>query len=272
MGCFRRLAKTMGTERHRVPLSVVAILGLLCASACGGSSGSSSGSSPSPRILPPTISKSFGAAQVVLSGATTLTFNLSNHNTGTSLSGIGFTDALPGGLVVATPNGLTGSCGGGTITATAGSNSVSLSARTLASAATCNFTLNVLATATGSQNNTTSAVISIQGGSGWTASPRITVTAPNYSALLPGIDAWGGRLDPTLSYMFVNRGSGQILPAFQAATATGAMLDTEGDNGTPTLSQQWRITSNNDGYFQIASLNPERPAQRMCQMIPEDPP
>jgi hypothetical protein len=34
------------------------------------------------------------------------------------------------------------------------------------------------------------------------------------------------------------------------------MLDTEADNGTPTLSQQWRITSNNDGYFQVASLNP----------------
>ncbi len=82
------------------------------------------------------------------------------------------------------------------------------------------------------------------------------VTAANYSLLLPGIDALGGKLDPTLSYKFVNLGSGQILSVFQASTAAGALLDTETDNGNPTLSQQWRITSNNDGYFQIASLSP----------------
>ena len=34
------------------------------------------------------------------------------------------------------------------------------------------------------------------------------------------------------------------------------VLDAEPDKGTPALSQQWRLTSNNDGYFRIASLNP----------------
>ncbi|MGD0361988.1 MAG: glycosyl hydrolase 53 family protein [Bryobacteraceae bacterium] len=81
------------------------------------------------------------------------------------------------------------------------------------------------------------------------------VTASNYSMVLPGIDALGGKLDPTLNYKFVNAGSGLILSVFQASTAAGAMLDAEAD-GNPTLSQQWRITSNNDGYFQIASLKP----------------
>ena len=88
------------------------------------------------------------------------------------------------------------------------------------------------------------------------ASGSTNVSASNYSALLPGIDALGGRLDPILSYMFINRSSGLILSVYQASTAAGAMLDVEADNDTPTLSQQWRITSNNDGYFQIASLNP----------------
>jgi len=82
------------------------------------------------------------------------------------------------------------------------------------------------------------------------------VTASNYSTLLPGIDALGGKLDPTLSYKFVSLSSGLILSVSQASTAGGALLDVEVDNGNPTLSQQWRITSNNDGYFQIASLNP----------------
>jgi arabinogalactan endo-1,4-beta-galactosidase len=88
------------------------------------------------------------------------------------------------------------------------------------------------------------------------ASGSANVTASNYSTLLPGIDALGGKLDPTLSYKFVNLSNGQILSVSQASTAAGAQLDAEVDNGNPTLSQQWRITSNNDGYFQIASLNP----------------
>ena len=74
--------------------------------------------------------------------------------------------------------------------------------------------------------------------------------------LLPGIDALGGKLDSTLSYKFVNLSNGQILSVYQASTAPGALLDAEADSGTPTSSQQWRITSNDDGYFQIASLNP----------------
>ena len=88
------------------------------------------------------------------------------------------------------------------------------------------------------------------------ASGSTNVSASNYSTLLPGIDALGGKLDPTLDYKFVNLSSGQILSVSQASTAAGAPLDAEVDNGNPTLSQQWRITSNNDGYFQIASLNP----------------
>jgi arabinogalactan endo-1,4-beta-galactosidase len=88
------------------------------------------------------------------------------------------------------------------------------------------------------------------------ASGSTNVAASNYSRLLPGIDALGGKLDPTLSYKFVNLSTGQILSIFQASNAAGALLDTEADNGNPALSQQWRITSNNDGYFQIASLNP----------------
>ncbi|MGC9947289.1 MAG: RICIN domain-containing protein [Bryobacteraceae bacterium] len=88
------------------------------------------------------------------------------------------------------------------------------------------------------------------------ASGSTDVDAANYSMLLPGTDALGGKLDPTLAYKFVNAGSGKILSVFQASTAAGALLDIETDDGSPALSQQWRISSNSDGYFQIASLNP----------------
>ena len=83
-------------------------------------------------VNPPSISKSFGAASINVGASTSLSFSISNPNGSSSLSGVGFSDTLPAGLVVATPNGSTGSCGGGTITATAGSGSISLSGATLA--------------------------------------------------------------------------------------------------------------------------------------------
>lgn len=80
--------------------------------------------------------------------------------------------------------------------------------------------------------------------------------AANYSAILPGIDALGGRLDPMLSYKFVNGSNGQDLAAYQGSNQSGAQLNTVPDSGNPAITQQWRITSNGDGFFQIASVNP----------------
>lgn len=80
--------------------------------------------------------------------------------------------------------------------------------------------------------------------------------AANYSALLSGVDALGGKLDPALIYKLVNRANGQVLAVDQSSNQAGAMLNTAVDTGNPIVSQQWSITSNNDGFFQIASLNP----------------
>jgi uncharacterized repeat protein (TIGR01451 family) len=129
-------------------------------------------------VSPPSISKSFGAASIALNTSTSLSFTISNPNTAQSLSGVAFSDTLPTGLVVSTPNGLTGSCGAGTITATAGANTISLSGGTIAASGSCTFSVNVTGTAAGQKNNTTGAVTSTEGGTGNTASASITVVAP----------------------------------------------------------------------------------------------
>ena len=128
-----------------------------------------------PAVAPPTIAKAFGATSIDVNGTTALTFTLTNPNPGSALSGVGFTDALPAGLVVATPNGQIGSCGGGAIAATAGSGSISLGSATLAANAPCNFSVNVTGTTAGMKNNTTSAITSVEGGSGGTASASLIV-------------------------------------------------------------------------------------------------
>lgn len=80
-------------------------------------------------------------------------------------------------------------------------------------------------------------------------------TAANYSAILSGADALGGKLDPGLAYMLVNAASGEILGAAGPAGSSGTPLGTAASDGGASLGQQWSITSNGDGYLQFANLN-----------------
>ena len=171
-------------------------------------------------ISPPTITKVFGAASVPLNGATSLTFTINNPNSTTALNGIGFTDTLPAGLIISTPNGLTGSCGSGTITATQGTGVLSLTGGTLGASGSCTFSVNVTGTAAGTQNNTTGSVTSTEGGTGGTASASIVVGAPpsiamafNPASIAPGETS-------QLTFTITN-------PAANTAAATGvAFTDT----------------------------------------------
>jgi hypothetical protein len=139
----------------------------------GGNGGTASASVTVAAIAAPTFSKAFGGT-IPLNGSTTLSFTITNPN-GSPLTGVGFTDTFPAGLVVSTPNGLTGSCGGGTITAVAGSGSVTLAGATLAPSGSCTFSVSVTGNSLGTKVNTTSAITSVEGGSGTTATANLIV-------------------------------------------------------------------------------------------------
>src|SRR6202030_4298178 len=126
-------------------------------------------------VAPPVIIKAFGAASIPLNGSTSLTFTIQNNNTTSALSGVAFTDSLPAGLLISTPNGLTGSCGGGTIAAVQATGTVSLTGATLAASTSCTFSINSTGTSAGAKNNTTGNVASVEGGAGGTASASLAV-------------------------------------------------------------------------------------------------
>src|SRR5260370_9525083 len=83
----------------------------------------------------------------------------------------------------------------------------------------------------------------------------------------------GGKVDPTLTYTFVNAANGRILEAADASTAAGAALRTGLETGVTGIHQQWQILSQagdaeqnsavypapmdhrGDGYFQIINMN-----------------
>ncbi|MDD1677826.1 MAG: hypothetical protein LUO93_01410, partial [Methanomicrobiales archaeon] len=171
-------------------------------------------------VAPPTIAKAFGAASSPLNGSTSLAFTMQTNNTTSSLTGIGFSDTLPSGLIISTPNGLTGTCGGGTITATQATNVISLTGASLAQSTSCTFSVNVTGTAAGTQNNTTGNVTSTEGGTGGTASASINVVAPPSIAKV--FNPSGIALNATTSLTFTITN-----PAANAVALTGvAFTDT----------------------------------------------
>jgi arabinogalactan endo-1,4-beta-galactosidase len=80
-------------------------------------------------------------------------------------------------------------------------------------------------------------------------------TAANYSAVLSGADALGGRIDSTLAYKLENVSSGMLLEAPGNASSADAALDTAASNGGASVNQQWSVTSDGNGYLQIANLS-----------------
>ena len=123
----------------------------------------------------PVIAIAFSDSTIGLNASTVLTFTVSNAG-GVGFTGLAFSDTLPTGLVVATPNGLTSTCGG-TATATAGSSSIALAGGTLAGGANCTVVVSVTANSTGVFNDSAS-VTSTSGGTGNTSSASLTVLAP----------------------------------------------------------------------------------------------
>jgi arabinogalactan endo-1,4-beta-galactosidase len=225
-----------------------ALLGLLWSAGCGGGSpGTPFPSSPSIKS-PPTITKAYGAASVPLNGATSLTFTLTNPNGAASLSGIGFTDMLPAGQVVATPSGLMGSCGGGAVTAVAGASSVSLSGASLAASASCSFAVNVMGTVSGAQTNTTSAVTSIEAGNGETASANLMVAGPSQQPPQPtDITPIDGQI-----YYILNQPSALQVDLNSNSTTVGDHL-LQGAQSFTNTSQRWTFTKVSGGW-QISNV------------------
>jgi arabinogalactan endo-1,4-beta-galactosidase len=235
-------------------LRFTACRSLLCALAisllgtvgCGGGSGTIS---PPPVKSPPAITKAFGAAGVALNGSTTLTFNVSNPNGTLALNGVGFTDNLPSGLLLSTPNGLTGGCGSGTITGAAGANSISLVGATLGAGASCSFSVSVNGSSPGMKNNITTAVTSAEAGSGGTASAQLKVVAPSQQPAEPtDISPINGEV-----YYAVNQLSGLQADLNNNSVTPGDHVVEQPRSFTNT-SQRWAFTRLAGGSWQISNL------------------
>ncbi len=130
-------------------------------------------------VNPPTVTSAFTPSSIGVSGTSALSVTITNPNASSSLSGIGFNDTLPAGVVVDIPNGQSGTCGSAwVLTAVSGSNTITLTGGKLAGGANCTVSVAVTASGAGSYHNTTGPVASTEGGIGTADTETLTVIAP----------------------------------------------------------------------------------------------
>ena len=132
-------------------------------------------------VANPVVGMGFVPSAISLNGVSTLTLTIFNPSPNTmALTGVAFTSSLPTGMVVASPNGLTSSCGG-TATAVAGSGIVSQTGGTANAGSSCTLSANVTPTLSGTLIGSATAT-STNGGTGNTASASLVVTPVTLSA------------------------------------------------------------------------------------------
>ena len=108
-------------------------------------------------INPPTVSKQFSPTSIPSGGTSTLTIVLGNTNATAATLTADLIDTLPtspANILVATPNGLTGTCTLASVTAAAGSGSVKYASGAAIPPGGCTIVVNVTGTTNGVYTNT----------------------------------------------------------------------------------------------------------------------
>ena len=155
----------------------------------------------------PALTKAFSPASIAPGGTSTLTFTVTASPGGQAVSGVGFTDTLPAGLVVASTPAATNNCGG-TFAPVAGSGSVTLSGASLAAApASCTLSVAVTSAVLGTYANNATNVSGLAGG----------LTAATANASLSVV---GTSLAKTFTPTTIGRGAASIL-AFTITNGAG---------------------------------------------------
>jgi uncharacterized repeat protein (TIGR01451 family) len=162
-----------------------------------------------------TIAKAFSPVSIAAGATSTLTITIPNTAPGAiALSGMGLSDALPAGLLIAaTPNATT-TCGAGTVTAAAGTASITLAGGGVAAGATCAIAVNV----TGSVTNTYTNTIPV---AALTDSQNVTNATAASATLAITANAVG--LSKAFAPATISAGGTSVLTLTIANTNTGAI-------------------------------------------------
>lgn len=151
---------------------------------------------------------------------TTLTYTITN-TAALPLTGLAFSDPLPAGLIVATPNNLNNGCGG-TLAAAPGATSILLVNGSLAANASCTISLDLQVTATAAGSLTSPAVTLSS-----SQAPNATAAAINLTVTVPA---------PTFTMVFDPNPGEAPLPMGGTVRVTGTLTFTITNNAAVPLT------------------------------------
>jgi uncharacterized repeat protein (TIGR01451 family) len=159
--------------------------------------------STNPPSGPGTLTKAFSPASVTAGQPSVLTFTITNSSGNPTQSGIVFTDTLPAGLIVATPPGVSNTCGG-TVTATAGSGSISLSGGAMSSGTpSCTLSVNVTSNTASNYTNGAANVSGTTNLTNGVTNQTLTVVTPATLTLTKAFTASTVSTIQTVAAIFV---------------------------------------------------------------------
>ena len=123
------------------------------------------------------FTKEFSPDTIAPGGISRLTFTIDNGANAIEAADLAFTDAFPAGLVVADTPDVDNDCGGGTLTAAAGGDTLAFAGGAVAAGASCTISVDVTSAVAGSYPNTSGALTSDLPDAAPPASATLTVTA-----------------------------------------------------------------------------------------------
>ncbi|MGJ8628474.1 MAG: hypothetical protein ACSHXB_16050 [Sulfitobacter sp.] len=197
----------------------------------------------------PLFTKSFTDSSVAQGATTTLTFDIDNSANSVAATTLAFSDTFPSGMVVGPIPALTNTCGG-TVTASAGAGSVTLSGGTVALQSSCIISVAVRATDTGSLVNTSGDLTSdLPTATGPTATlqsvPAVMIFGQSFapSTIVQGdtsritfaIDNSNNAIEAT-SVAFTNALSGGLVVATDPSVSNGCGGTVTATAGASTIS------------------------------------
>lgn len=213
----------------------------------GGGAASGLGTDLTTVVGPPTMVQAFVPNSAGVNQVVAFTFQIANPNATTALTGISLVDILPTQMILATPNGLTNTCGG-TLTAAAGSNAIILSGATVAAGAHCAFSVNVIASAPSVYVVNSGAISAQNGGTGLSGSAMLTVNQPPaLVSVTPGTSSifLGGTT--SLTYVLSNPNGGTSLTGVALTDTLPAGLLVALPNGASTTCSGGTVTAAGGG-------------------------
>ena len=180
-------------------------------------------------MAPPTVTKAFSPASVLINTQSTLTIVLTNSNS-LGITGAAFTDTYPSGLVNTASAGGATTCPGGTVSAANNGSSLALSGGTIPANGSCTVTVSVTSATAGSYTNATGQVSTANAGTGASASAFLTVTPLPSLLIVTSADK-------------VSAAPGQIITYTAQVTNSGGAATTVVLTGGLSLYQAWGLNS-----------------------------